>query len=90
MPELPDLLYIRKTLAEALVGRVVTAERVKDPVVLRFAVKVCSSSYRARTSPVQRAVKASSELDSNGKSEVEKANCGSVRVRMKREKSEEV
>jgi formamidopyrimidine-DNA glycosylase len=39
MPELPDLLYIRKNLAEALVGREVTAERVKDPVVLRFAVR---------------------------------------------------
>jgi len=39
MPELPDLLYVRKTLRERLLGREVTAERVRDPVVLRFAVR---------------------------------------------------
>lgn len=39
MPELPDLLYILKSLREALLGRPVTAERVKEPVVLRYAVR---------------------------------------------------
>ncbi len=39
MPELPDLLYILKSLREALLGRHVTAERVKEPVVLRYAVR---------------------------------------------------
>ncbi|HSB62147.1 MAG TPA: DNA-formamidopyrimidine glycosylase family protein [Vicinamibacteria bacterium] len=39
MPELPDLLYILGRLREGLLGRRVTAERVKEPVVLRFAVR---------------------------------------------------
>ena len=39
MPELPDLLYVMKTLRERLLGREVTAERVREPVVLRFAVR---------------------------------------------------
>jgi len=39
MPELPDLLHIVATLEEALHGRVVAAEHVKEPVVLRFAVR---------------------------------------------------
>ena len=39
MPELPDLLYILSRLEERLVGREVTAERVGEPVVLRFAVR---------------------------------------------------
>ena len=39
MPELPDLLYVLKTLRERLLGREVTAERVREPVVLRFAVR---------------------------------------------------
>ena len=39
MPELPDLLYIQARLQEALVGRRVVGERVRDPVVLRFAVR---------------------------------------------------
>jgi formamidopyrimidine-DNA glycosylase len=39
MPELPDLLHIASTLREGLVGRHVTAERVRDPVVVRFAVR---------------------------------------------------
>jgi formamidopyrimidine-DNA glycosylase len=39
MPELPDLLYVVGRLREALLGRVVTAERVKEPVVLRFTVR---------------------------------------------------
>ncbi|HEX9187770.1 MAG TPA: DNA-formamidopyrimidine glycosylase family protein [Vicinamibacteria bacterium] len=39
MPELPDLLYVQRHLRETLVGRHVTAERVREPVVLRFAVR---------------------------------------------------
>lgn len=39
MPELPDLLYVLKRLRERLLGRVVTAERVREPVVLRFTVR---------------------------------------------------
>jgi formamidopyrimidine-DNA glycosylase len=39
MPELPDLLYILSRLRERLLGRVVSAERVGEPVVLRFAVQ---------------------------------------------------
>jgi formamidopyrimidine-DNA glycosylase len=39
MPELPDLLYILASLRETLLGRHVTAERVKEPVVLRYAVR---------------------------------------------------
>ncbi|HVO12695.1 MAG TPA: DNA-formamidopyrimidine glycosylase family protein [Vicinamibacteria bacterium] len=39
MPELPDLLYILSRVRERLVGRRVGAERVREPVVLRFAVR---------------------------------------------------
>jgi formamidopyrimidine-DNA glycosylase len=39
MPELPDLLYIQSRLQETLVGRRVTAERLREPVVMRFAVR---------------------------------------------------
>jgi formamidopyrimidine-DNA glycosylase len=39
MPELPDLLYIQAHLKEALVGRRVVGERVREPVVMRFAVR---------------------------------------------------
>jgi formamidopyrimidine-DNA glycosylase len=39
MPELPDLLHILSKLRESLIGRHVAAERVKEPVVLRFAVR---------------------------------------------------
>jgi formamidopyrimidine-DNA glycosylase len=39
MPELPDLLYILSRLRERLLGRHVTAERVREPVVMRFAVR---------------------------------------------------
>jgi formamidopyrimidine-DNA glycosylase len=39
MPELPDLLYVLAHLRERLLGRPVTAERVAEPVVLRFAVR---------------------------------------------------
>jgi formamidopyrimidine-DNA glycosylase len=39
MPELPDLLYVVSRLRERLASRHVTAERVKEPVVLRFTVR---------------------------------------------------
>jgi formamidopyrimidine-DNA glycosylase len=39
MPELPELLHILSTLREELLGRQVTAERVPQPVVVRFAVR---------------------------------------------------
>ena len=39
MPELPDLIYVLGKLREGLLGRHVSAERVKEPVVLRFAVR---------------------------------------------------
>jgi formamidopyrimidine-DNA glycosylase len=39
MPELPDLLYVVSRLRESLAGRHVTAERVREPVVLRFTVR---------------------------------------------------
>jgi formamidopyrimidine-DNA glycosylase len=39
MPELPDLLHILGRLRERLLGRHVSAERVKEPIVLRFAVR---------------------------------------------------
>ncbi len=39
MPELPDLLYILSHLRERLLGRHVSAERVREPVLLRFAVR---------------------------------------------------
>jgi formamidopyrimidine-DNA glycosylase len=39
MPELPDLLHIQARLRERLSGRTVTSERVREPVVLRFAVR---------------------------------------------------
>jgi formamidopyrimidine-DNA glycosylase len=39
MPELPDLLHIVTKLREALPGRHVTGERVREPVVLRFTVR---------------------------------------------------
>ena len=39
MPELPDLLYVLSVLKEALPGDPVTSERVREPVVMRFAVR---------------------------------------------------
>jgi formamidopyrimidine-DNA glycosylase len=39
MPELPELLYVQSSLRERLVGRSVTAERVKEPIVLRYCVR---------------------------------------------------
>src|SRR5262245_10670830 len=39
VPELPDLLHVVGKLRERLVGKHVVAEHVKEPVVLRFAVR---------------------------------------------------
>ena len=39
MPELPDLLYIQARLREALVGRRVVGERLREPIVMRFTVR---------------------------------------------------
>ena len=39
MPELPELLYVQSSLRERLVGRPVTTERVKEPIVLRYCVR---------------------------------------------------
>lgn len=39
MPELPDLLHIASKLGDSLVGRRVSAERVREPIVLRYAVR---------------------------------------------------
>ena len=49
MPELPDLLYVRKALEERLAGRLVTAERVRDPVVLGFTMRGNLSLLLGRT-----------------------------------------
>jgi len=49
MPELPDLLYILSRLREKLLGREVTAERVREPVVLRFTVQGNLSLLLGRT-----------------------------------------
>lgn len=38
MPELPDLLHVLAKLRERLLSRVVASERVKEPIVLRFAI----------------------------------------------------
>ena len=38
MPELPDLLYIKRYLDKTVVGKTVTAATVKQPVVLRVAI----------------------------------------------------
>jgi formamidopyrimidine-DNA glycosylase len=38
VPELPDLLYVRSRLADALAGRTVTAARLRQPVLLRCLV----------------------------------------------------
>jgi formamidopyrimidine-DNA glycosylase len=39
MPELPDLLHVLARLREALLGRHVTAERLREPVILRCLVQ---------------------------------------------------
>ena len=49
MPELPDLLYVLSKLRERLLGRHVTAERVREPVVLRFTVRGNLSLLQGRT-----------------------------------------
>jgi formamidopyrimidine-DNA glycosylase len=49
MPELPDLVYIRSRLRERVLGRPVTAERVREPVVLRFTVRGNLSLLLGRT-----------------------------------------
>jgi len=49
MPELPDLLYILSHLRERLLGRQVTAERVREPVVLRVTVRGNLSLLLGRT-----------------------------------------
>ena len=49
MPELPDLLYVLGRLRERLVGRSVSAERVREPVVLRFTVRGNLSLLLGRT-----------------------------------------
>lgn len=38
MPELPDLLHVQAVLTRELVGRAVTGERVREPIVLRCAL----------------------------------------------------
>jgi formamidopyrimidine-DNA glycosylase len=38
MPELPDLLHIVDKLRQKIEGRLVSAERVREPIVLRFTV----------------------------------------------------
>ena len=49
MPELPDLLYVLSRLRERLLGRVVTAERVREPVVLRVTLRGNLSLLLGRT-----------------------------------------
>jgi formamidopyrimidine-DNA glycosylase len=49
MPELPDLLYILSHLRERLLGRQLSAERVREPVVLRYAVRGNLSLLLGRT-----------------------------------------
>ncbi len=39
MPELPDLLYVVTKLRERLLGKSVSAERLTEPVVMRFTVR---------------------------------------------------
>src|SRR6187455_2243835 len=38
MPELPDLLHVLDVLRRELVGRTVTGERVREPIILRCAL----------------------------------------------------
>jgi formamidopyrimidine-DNA glycosylase len=49
VPELPDLLHIVSRLRERLVGRHVGAERVREPVILRFTVQGNLSLLLGRT-----------------------------------------
>jgi formamidopyrimidine-DNA glycosylase len=49
MPELPDLLHVVARLSASLSGRAVTAERLREPVVLRFTVRGNLSLLLGRT-----------------------------------------
>jgi formamidopyrimidine-DNA glycosylase len=49
MPELPDLLHVQGRLRERLAGRAVTAERLREPVVLRCLVHGNLSLLLGRT-----------------------------------------
>jgi formamidopyrimidine-DNA glycosylase len=49
VPELPDLLHVLAKLREKLLGRRVSAERVKEPVVLRCLVRGNLSLLLGRT-----------------------------------------
>jgi formamidopyrimidine-DNA glycosylase len=49
MPELPDLLHVQDVLTRELVGRTVTGERVREPIVLRCALPGNLSLLHART-----------------------------------------
>jgi formamidopyrimidine-DNA glycosylase len=55
MPELPDLLHVLARLREALLGRRVVSERLREPVVLRCLVKGNLSLLLGRSlSDIQR------------------------------------
>ena len=49
MPELPDLLHVQDVLTDELVGRTVTGERIREPIVLRCALPGNLSVLHART-----------------------------------------
>jgi formamidopyrimidine-DNA glycosylase len=49
MPELPDLLYVINKLRARLLGCVVSGERVREPVVMRYTVRGNLSLLRGRT-----------------------------------------
>ncbi|HLA79853.1 MAG TPA: DNA-formamidopyrimidine glycosylase family protein [Vicinamibacteria bacterium] len=49
MPELPDLLHIVDKLKQRVEGRPVSAERVREPIVLRFTVHGNLSLLQGRT-----------------------------------------
>jgi formamidopyrimidine-DNA glycosylase len=49
MPELPDLLHVVSKLRERLLGRRVAKDRVREPIVLRFAVHGNLSLLQGRT-----------------------------------------
>jgi formamidopyrimidine-DNA glycosylase len=48
MPELPDLLHVLDVLKRELVGRTVTGERVREPIILRCALPGNLSLLHAR------------------------------------------
>lgn len=49
MPELPDLLYVVQKLRERLLGRTVSGERLREPVLLRCLVRGNLSLLLGRT-----------------------------------------